>query len=102
VQLLEHTCAIRRNAPVGTNGRRQLADKYTGVRCLVLPMNDATTIRHEFTLGRAFDIYFADGQDVKVGDQVVFDAAKYTVRSVQPYKVPHAAHIRAMCEQEVS
>jgi hypothetical protein len=42
--LLEHTCTIKRNAAVGINGRRQLADLYTAVPCLALPMGLSTAV----------------------------------------------------------
>jgi hypothetical protein len=102
VVLLEHTCTIRRPAAVGTNGRKAMTDLYTSVSCLLLPMSDQTSIRHNFTLGRAYDVYFEDGQDVKVGDQIVVDGNKYAIRSVQPYRVPVVGHVRAAAEQEVS
>jgi hypothetical protein len=69
--LLEHTCTIKRNAAIGTNGRYQVEDLATGVACLKLPMNTTTAIQNEFSLGRAYDIYFADGQDVKPGDKII-------------------------------
>lgn len=100
--LLEHTCDIKRNAAVGTNGRYQVQTLASGVACLKLPMNTSTTIQNEFSLGRAYDIYFAEGQDMKPGDKIIIGADQYVVRAVQPYEVPGVGHVKALCEQEVS
>jgi hypothetical protein len=100
--LLEHTCTIKRNAAVGTNGRRQLSDLYTAVPCLALPMGLSTAVSNGFSLGKAYDVFFADGQDVKPGDKLIIDGASYLVKGVQPFKVPTVGHIRALCSQEAS
>ena len=100
--LLEHTCTIKRNVPVGTNGRYQMATLATDVDCLSLPMNASTTIQNGFSLGRAYDIYFGEGQDVKPGDKIVVGSDSHVVRAVQDYKLPLVGHVRALCEQEVS
>jgi hypothetical protein len=102
MMLLQHSATIRRHAAVGTNGRKTLADLYKGVRCLLLPMNDTTSIRHEFQLGRAYDVYFNPGQDIKIGDQVIVDGDRYSVRQVQVFKVAVVGHTRALCEMEVN
>lgn len=105
--LLEHTCTVRRNVAVGTNGRRQLADLYTSVPCLALPMGLSTAISNNFSLGRAYDVFFNDGQDVKPGDKLIIvtrtaGTDSYTVKGIQRFSVPVVGHVRALCEQEVS
>jgi hypothetical protein len=100
--LLEHTCTIKRNVAVGTNGRYQMQDLATNVACLRLPMNVQTAIQNEFSLGRAYDIYFADTQDVKPGDKIIISGDSHIVKAVQPYQLPLVGHVRALCEQEVS
>jgi hypothetical protein len=102
MMLLEHTCDIKRNAAVGTNGRRQLSDLYTDVSCLALPMGLSTAISNGFSLGKAYDVFFAAGQDVKPGDKLIIDGADYTVKGVQPFNVPTVGHVRALCVQEIS
>lgn len=100
--LLEHTCAIRRFTTVGTNGRKTLADLYTSVRCLALPMGLSTAISNGFSLGRAYDVFFEPNQDVKAGDKLVMGTDTYIVSAVQRFDVPVTGHVRALCEQEVS
>jgi hypothetical protein len=98
--LLEHTCTIKRNVAVGTNGRRQIENLYTGIPCLALPMGLSTAIANGFSLGQAYDVFFAEGQDVKAGDKLVIDGENYTVKGVQTFKVPVVGHVRALCIQE--
>lgn len=100
--MLEHICDIKRDSAVGTNGRTSKQTVYTAVSCLVLPMNTNTAIQNKFELGRAYDIYFADGQDVKPGDQLVYNGSNFMVKVVQPFAVPNVAHVRTMCQQEIS
>ncbi len=100
--LLQHTCNINRDAAVGTNGRTAKQALYTAVSCLVLPMNSNTAIQNKFELGRAYDIYFADGQDVKPGDQLVYNGSNFMVKVVQPYAVAYVGHVKTLCQQEVS
>jgi hypothetical protein len=100
--LLEHTCTIRRNAAVGTNGRQQLSDLYTAVPCLALPMGLSTAVSNGFSLGKAYDVFFADGQDVKPGDKLIIEGDSYLVKGIQPFKVPTVGHVRALCLQEAS
>jgi len=101
MMLLTQTCTIKRNAAVGTNGRRQLADLQTAVACLALPMGLSTAIANNFSLGRAFDVYFDVGQDVKPGDKLVIGSDSYTVKGIQPFSVPVVGHVRTLCEQEI-
>lgn len=100
--LLNQTCTITRNQPLGTNGRNQQQTFASAVSCLALPMNHTTAIENDFSLGRAYDVYFDEGQDVLTGDKLVIGAASYVVRAVQPYSLPLVGHVRALCEQEVN
>jgi len=100
--LLNQTCTIQRNVAVGTNGRRQMADLYTAVPCLALPMGLSTAIANNFSLGRAYDVYFSDGQDIKPSDKLKIGTDRYTVKGTEVFTVPLIGHIRALCEQEVS
>ncbi len=100
--MLQHTCNINRDTAVGTNGRTAKTALYTGVSCLVLPMNSNTAIQNHFEIGRAYDIFFADGQDVKPGDQLVYNGSNFMVKVVQPFAVPNVGHVRTLCQQEIS
>ncbi len=100
--LLNSTCTINRDAAVGTNGRTAKATLYTGVSCLAIPMNSNTAIQNKFEIGRGYDIYFADGQDVKPGDQIVYGGSNFMVKAVQPFNAPPVSHVRTMCQQEIA
>ena len=103
MMLLDHTCDIARTQAVGTNGRRQMASLYTGIPCLALPMNNTTAIQNQFSIGRAYDFYFADRQDVKNGDKLTWNGSTFIVKVVQPFTgLAFGSHIRTMCEQEIS
>ncbi len=84
--MLDHLCDVSRSAAVGTNGRSALTALYTAVQCLVLPMNTHTAIENKFSIGRAYDIYFASGQDIKPGDQLVSNGRTFVVKVVQPFE----------------
>ncbi len=98
---LSQTCTINRNVAVGTNGRSQKQALYTNVPCLALPMSSHTAIENKFDLGRAFDINFAEGQDVKIGDQVVIGSSTYDVKYIRSYTTPTIGYVLTMCEEEV-
>jgi hypothetical protein len=100
--LLEHTCTIRRNTAVGTNGRRTMADLATSVPCLALPMALSTAVSNGFSLGKAYDVYFEPDQDVRPGDKLLIGSDDYTVKGVQNFNVPVVGHKRALCVQGVS
>lgn len=101
LQLL-HTCTIQRNQPVGTNGRHELADLATGVPCLELPMALNTAVTNGWSIGKAYDIYFNEGQDVKPGDKITLGSDTYSVKGVQTFTVPVVGHKRALCVQEAN
>lgn len=99
---MAHTCDLSRNAVVGTNGRRAMSALYTALPCLAMPMNTTTAIQHNFSLGRAYDFYFPDGQDVLPGDKLSWNSGSFIVKAVEPYLVPLIGHVRALTEQEVT
>jgi hypothetical protein len=100
--MLTSSCSISRDVPVGTNGRTKPQVLYANVACLILPMNTTTAIENEFSLGRAYDIYFKAGQDSQIGDLVIQNGQTYSIKAVQSYNVPIAGYVHAMAEQEVS
>lgn len=100
--LLSHSCDISRNATLGTNGRRTLQALYTGISCLAIPMDAQTSIQNGFELGRGYDFFFNDGQDVKVGDKLTLSGDTYVVGAVQKYVVPVVAYVHAMAKQGVN
>lgn len=100
--LLNHTCDIWRTVAVGTNGRSEMRSLYAGIRCLALPMGSNTTIQNDMQLGRAYEVSFAPDADIKVGDRIVWNGAKLSVKFVRDYRnVPPVSHFEAVCEQEV-
>lgn len=100
--LLSQTASIKRSQAVGTNGRTQQQTLYSNVACQAFPMSRATAIEHEFSLGRAYNVYFNVGQDVQTGDQLVIGSDTYDVRFVKAYSMSGVGHTLALCEQEVS
>jgi hypothetical protein len=101
LQLL-HTCDIARNAKDSGSHTRTLQTRYQAVQSLFLPQSAQTTISNGFELGRAYDVYFSAGQDVKVGDVLSRNGQTYSVKAVQPYEVPIVGHVHVMAEQEAS
>lgn len=99
---LEHTCDVWRNAAVGTNGRKQVAELYTNVSCLLLPLRAETEVRLGWQLGRGYNAFFDIDSDVKTGDQLRRDGQVYTVSSVQTFDTELLPHLEAMCQREVS
>lgn len=102
VGLLPNIVNISRSVPLGTNGRTQMKQLYVGVQCLVMPMNNRTAIENKFSLGKAYDIYFASGMDVRAADEIAYSGNIYIVKLTQPYTVPLVGYTLAMCEQEIS
>lgn len=101
--LLNHTCDLHRTAAVGTNGRKQMQLLHSAVRCLVLPMGSATTIENGMQLGRAYEAHFDPTGDVRVGDRLVWNDTKLSVKYVRDYRnTPPVSHFVAICEQEVA
>lgn len=102
--MFAHTATIRRNAALGTNGRHQMADVHTNVPCLALPMNNTAAVENGFEVGRAYDLYFEDGTDVKPGDKAVISTGiTITIGVVQPFVgLAFVSHVKTMGEQEVA
>lgn len=94
MELFEHTADLARNVAVGTNGRKQLAALYTGVDCLALPMDARRAVDNGYSVGKAWDVFFAVDQDVKVGDQITVLGRALIVQGVQPFAVPDVGHTR--------
>ncbi len=101
--LLNHSCTIQRLTPIGTNGRKQMQTAKPTARCLVLPMGSNTTIQNGLQLGRGYEVHFAPDEDVRVGDRLLWDGTRLSVRYVRDYRnVPPVSHFEAVCEQEVA
>ncbi len=98
---LSQTCTINRLVSVGTNGRTQQQALYTNVPCLALPMGSHSELLDKFDIGRGYDINFAEGQDIRTGDQVVIGSSTYDVKYVRSYVTPTIGYVLAICEQEV-
>lgn len=103
MRLLVHTCDIKRNTSVGTNGRKVPQTLYTGVGATFIPMPAATAARLNFSLSDSYDVYMDISTDVKRGDVLVYDGATYTVKAVQRHPgFGPVSHTRIMAEREVS
>jgi len=99
--LLVHNCDIARNQPVGTNGRRSFVTLTTAVQCLFLPMTAQAAVQNGFSVGFAWDIYFLDGTDVKIGDRLTQNGQTYIIRGKQPYlNMPFVSHLHMTAETE--
>lgn len=101
--LLNHVVDIHRPQALGTNGRKAMQLLKADVACLGLPVGAQTAIQNELQLGRAYQFNFAPGTDVKVGDRLMWNGTKMSVKYVRAYlNTPPVSHIEAMCEQEVA
>lgn len=99
--IFRHTCDVKRNAPVGTNGRHQKQILATGKKCLLIPMASRYEIENGFTVGSAYDAYFPDpATDVKSGDQLIWNGDTYNVRAARPYDVPRVGHLHCLVVRE--
>lgn len=97
---LNNTATIARNVALGTNGRRQFSDLYTGVACLLLPLSRQAAVHQNMEPGRSFDVFFNDGTDVLVGDKLTISGVAYIVKGIEAFQVPVVSHVRALCETE--
>ena len=84
--LLQHTCEIYRNEGLGTNGRALKALVASSVRATFIPMSSEASIRNGHSVGKAYDVYFSSGTDVKVGDRLKRDGQDYAVSAVIPFE----------------
>lgn len=98
--MLEHSCDISRNQPLGTNGRYQMAQLATAVPCLFLPVGSRIAVEQGFTIGRDYEVFFDSGADVKVGDKLARDGKSYIVSYVQTYETAYAGHVHIFAKQE--
>lgn len=104
--LLNSTATINRMQAVGTNGRRQMAQKYTNVPCNLQPFSSTTAgsillTELKFSLGQAYNAYFNTGQDVRQGDELVIGGNTYVVKLVQPWSGGPASYVSAMVELQI-
>lgn len=101
MMLLTQTGDIQRYGSDGVNNNQSMQTIASGIACLALPMNTQTAIENEFSLGRAYDVYCDDSQDVRTGDKFVIGSDTYVVKAVQAYHMPPVNHLRCSTEQEV-
>jgi hypothetical protein len=98
--LLNHTCDVWRKQALGTNGRKQLQAYKTAVPCLAMPMSTAATIRNGYSVGHAYEVYYDDGADVRIGDQIKVNGLSLMVKVVRPYVgMPPVSHVEVECEE---
>lgn len=99
-RLMKHSCSVRRDAAVGTNGRRAKQVVATGVRCLFLPMPSRAEIENEFSVGTGYDVYFDIDSDIKTGDQLLWGNQTYNVRAAREYVLKRVGHIHVLATRE--
>lgn len=103
VRVFKHYCGIKRSVALGTNGRKQKETISTSNRCLILPMPTRAEIQNGFTIGTAYDCYFANkDQDVQQGDQIIWNAKTFNVRAVAHYDVPRVGHVHVQMTKETA
>ncbi len=99
--ILLHTCDLARNEPVGTNGRRAFTTIQTSIGCTFIPMGAKAAIANKYSVGNAWDFYFADGTDVRPGDRLTRSGVSYIVGGVEPFSgFPGVSHVHATGETE--
>ena len=79
-------------------GRTELA---TGVKCLILPSDYKAAAARGMELNQAYDGYFLENQDIKVGDEVVDGDNKYKVQGIQINPGIFTAHKRVELQLQV-
>jgi hypothetical protein len=99
--LLEHTAAQQRQTKIAGQGESTaLQTVSNAVACLCLPMDDRAAVQQGFTVGQAYDVFFADGQDIKKGDRLTVNGLVLYVSGVQRFVGLGADvnHVKALCE----
>lgn len=99
-RLLKHLATINRNQAVGTNGRHAQGPIASGVRCTFIPMSGRTEIENQYQIGTGFDVYFPIAQDVKTGDQLLWNGGTFNVRGVRDYVAGRLSHRHALVTRE--
>lgn len=99
----QHVCDVYRNAAVGTNGRKEKTLHASGIPCTFIPMETQASISNGFTIGKGYDVYFKDGADVLVGDQLKRDGQSYVVSAAMPFTgFGRVSHVHLIAKLEVS
>lgn len=99
-RLMKHACDVRRDAAVGTNGRRSKQVIATAVKCTFIPMPSRAEIENDYTVGSGYDVFFQMDADVKTGDQLVWSGQTYNVRAVREYLFKRVGHIHVLATRE--
>ena len=64
-------------------------------------MSAQSAIQNSFSVGFGWDIYFADGADIQMGDKLSYGGQAYIVRGRQPFSgIPMASHLHITAETE--
>jgi hypothetical protein len=63
-------------------------------------MDAQTAVQSGFSIGKAWEVYFDSGQDIKSGDQLLVNGRKLNVTGIQPFETPLVGHVRALCSEE--
>lgn len=96
--LFNMTCDIVRLASTADH-RSQRTPVVTGAACMLIPSDSETAVGANIELSRAYDIFFAIGQNVRVSDKVIIDGIEYYIRAKQEFKnAGDVSHIRCIAE----
>lgn len=103
VMLLRHRCRIDRQKPATSNGQYKMRALYSDVPSLFIPMSAKAAVENNFSIGRGYDVYFEEEQDVRVGDRLVWCGGTYYVSGIQKFSdMPPVSHTHVMAEQKVT
>lgn len=98
---LIHTAnTTRQTKVVGQGEATAMQANLTGIACLLLPMDDKTSISLGYNVGQAYEVFFNIGTDIKKGDQVTCNGITLVVSGAQVFNVPRMAHLRVRGESK--
>lgn len=100
-RLFPHSCSVKRDTAVGTNGRMVKEPIGSAIKCLFIPMPTRTEVENGFTTGSGYDVYFkGTDADVKEGDQLTWDGDTFNVRAVRKYVAGNVSHKHVLASRE--
>lgn len=66
-------------------------------------MDANAVIQTEMQIGCSYDVNFAPDADIRVGDRLIWNGTKLSVKYVRDYRnIPPVSHFEAACEQGVA
>jgi hypothetical protein len=96
-----HSCQVKRDVAVGTNGRHKKQLLSSSNRCLFIPMASRSEIENDYSIGSGYDVYFANPTaDIKAGDQLLWKGDTYNIRAARSYAVPRVGYLHCLAVRE--